>query len=384
MIFNKQAWGEIRKVVFKKPSPGRLFATLWIAAVVVVIRPIVAFTRTLDNIFYPRYRDQKVEKPIFVFANPRSGTTLMHRLLSLDTSRFATVPLYQTVFSAVTTSKIFDWLSSLVDTSAGIVLRPIYNFWNGPFQRRWKDVHEMSLSKPEEDEAVFVLSLQSPTAGLLFPFMNDLQSQTWLDRQSPQERAPFMAYYKDTIRRVLYAAGGEKRFLNKNVFFSARIKSMYETFPDANFVYMIRNPYDCLPSMLNMFYLAWISHSPKVEPTSDEVKQLVHLAFDYYRHALKARRMLPADQFITIRYEDLIACPKNTIETLYAQLGMEVGDEFAQELQKAADAQRQFESNHKYSLEQFGLTKEYVHSELKEVFEEFGYDQRGSFLEAAE
>ena len=384
MIFNQKAWAELRRVWFKKATPGRLFVSLWVAVLFMSARLVTAFGRTLDNVFFPKYREQKIEKPIFVFANPRSGTTLMHRLLSMDTERFAGVPLYQTVFSAVMAHKFFAWLIGLADTKLGLLLRPIYNFVNAPLQRRWKGVHEMSLAKPEEDEAVFLLCLQSPTAGLLFPFMDDLQNQTWLDRQTSEERAPFMKYYADTIRRILYSAGGNKRFLNKNVFFSTRIKAMRETFPDTIFVYMIRNPYDSLPSMLNMFYRSWIAHSPKIAPTSDEAQQLVQLGYEYYRYALNARRSLPEDQFITVRYEDLVACPKKTIEQLYARLDMEISPEFNAKLEEALASHREYESTHVYSLEQFGLTKEGVYQELQEVFDEFGYGQRDSFLAAAE
>jgi len=37
--------------------------------------------------------------------------------------------------------------------------------------------------------------------------------------------------------------------------------------------------------------------------------------------------------------------------------------------------QRNYQSEHGYSLEQFGLTKERVYQELPELFERFGYER---------
>ena len=85
-----------------------------------------------------------------------------------------------------------------------------------------------------------------------------------------------MDCYENTIKRHVYEAGG-KRFLNKNVFFSTRVRSVYEKFPDAVFVYLVRDPHDCLPSFLNMFYQAWKAHSPSIRPDGEEIQALKRL-----------------------------------------------------------------------------------------------------------
>jgi len=37
--------------------------------------------RFLDEIFYPDYKKQKIEKPVFIIGNPRSGTTFLYDLM---------------------------------------------------------------------------------------------------------------------------------------------------------------------------------------------------------------------------------------------------------------------------------------------------------------
>jgi hypothetical protein len=385
MYLNKRGLREIGGVLFKRPTMGRLVTTAWIAPIYLGLRQSAVAFRALDEVVYPEYREEEVQRPVFVFANPRSGTTLTHRLLSLDDEVFTTVKLYQTIFPAVTATRAFKRLVQLSKGPAGSALRSAYAFFNGPLERRWQDVHALSLDQPEEDVCTLLWSLTSPAAGLLFPFMDDLPSQTWIDRQQPEERQAFMDCYENTIKRHVFEAGG-KRFLNKNVFFSTRLRAVYERFPDAVFVYLVRNPSDCLPSFLNMFYRAWKAHSPSIRPDGEEIQALKRLGYDYYRYALECREEIPADQFITIRYEDLVANPKKTILKLYERLGMPVSESFAAKLDQALISQRDYESARTVELDFFGITPAEVRRELRDVFEEFGYasDAPTDYAEAAE
>ena len=385
MYLNKRGLREIRSVLFKQPTAGRLVTTAWIAPIYLGLRQTAVAFQALDEIVYPEYREQEVRRPVFVFANPRSGTTLTHRLLSMDEDVFTTVKLYQTIFPSITATRTFKRLVELSEGRAGSLLRRAYDFFNGPLESRWQDVHALSLAQPEEDVCTLLWSLTSPASGLLFPFMEDMPSQTWIDRQPSEERRAFMDCYEDTIKRHVFEAGG-KRFLNKNVFFSTRVRAVHERFPDAVFVYLVRNPNDCLPSFLNMFYRAWKAHSPSIRPDGEEIQALKRLGYDYYRYALECRKEIPADQFITIRYEDLVADPKKTVLGLYQRLGMPVSKAFAARLDQAMISQRDYESARTVELDFFGVTPAEVRRELWEVFEEFGYDTSGpaDYAEAAE
>lgn len=385
MYINRRGLREIGAMLFKKPTVGRLVTTAWIAPIYLGLRESASAFRALDEIFYPEYRDQKVERPVFIFANPRSGTTLAHRLISMDDDVFTTVKLYQTIFPSVTATRTFKRLIQLSRTRPGSVLRHAYNFFNAPLERRWDGVHHISLDQAEEDVCTLLWNLSSPAAGLLFPFMDDMPSQTWIDRRSPEEREAFLDSYENTIKRHVFEADG-KRFLNKNVFFSTRVRSVHERFPDAAFVYLVRDPIECLPSFLNMFYRAWKAHSPSIQPDGEEIQALKRLGYDYYRYALQCRNEIPEDQFVTIRYEDLVEDPKNTILGLYGRLGMPVSKTFEAKLDEAVVAQRDYESPRTVDLEFFGISQEEVRTELREVFEAFGYDtpEPATYLEAAE
>ncbi|MEM9730186.1 MAG: sulfotransferase [Myxococcota bacterium] len=386
MYVNRDGLREIRKVLFKNPTPGRILTTAWIAPLYAGLRQTAVGFRALDELLYPEYRDQKIERPVFVFANPRSGTTLTHRLISMDDEEFTTVKLYQTIFPSVTATRTFQELVKIAETRFGGSLRKAYGLFNAPLEKRWTDVHALSLDQAEEDVCTQLWSLQTPTSGLLFPFMEDLESQTWLDHQSPEQRRAFMESYESTLKRHVYEAGG-KRFLNKNVFFAPFVKSVHEHFPDASFVYLIRNPIESLPSFLNMFYQAWKAHSPSIKPDGEEIQALKRLGYAYYRYALECRDSIPRDQFIVIRYEDLVQDPKRTILGLYGRLDMPVSEAFEAKLDAACEAHQNWESTRDFGLEFFGITEEEVYAELRDVFDAFGYQDPSELpaqLEAAE
>ena len=49
------------------------------------------FVFLLDDIFFPAYKKQLIEKPLFILGNLRSGSTFLHRLLSRDTETFTSL-----------------------------------------------------------------------------------------------------------------------------------------------------------------------------------------------------------------------------------------------------------------------------------------------------
>ncbi|MCA9535650.1 MAG: sulfotransferase [Myxococcales bacterium] len=375
-------------LVLQAGAVGRLVALTWQrfslrrALAMAIYTPLFfglfAFNyvcNALDDVAFPTWRRTRVHKPVFIFANPRSGTTLLHRLLSLDEARFCTVKLYQTVFGSVVFYKLLAairWVDQRVFFGLIRLLTVDLGNWLF-FKSRWEDIHELGFDKPEEDECTFVYAMHTPTTMLLSPFPEQLRDLAWLDTRPRAERERLMDYYDGTLRRILFSSGKGRRFLDKNVFFSPRIKTMAARFPDATFVYLVRHPYDGLGSFLSMFYAAWKTHSPDIQKDSPEAKALARFGMDYLRYALELQRELPADRFVVIRYDELVADPKGTVEALYERLGEPMDAAFAEKLVAATSKQREHSSKHEYSLEEYGLTEAEVYAELRDVFDAYGF-----------
>ena len=83
-------------------------------------------------------------------------------------------------------------------------------------------------------------------------------------------------------------------------------------------------------------------------------------AVSYLKH-------LPPDQYIRLRYKDLVADPKGTVEKIYQRFGFEMSDEYEKILQMEASKAKSFRSRHRYSLKKVGLSKRRIIREFSSI-----------------
>ena len=74
---------------------------------------VVALGRALDHVFFPGFRRQKIRRPVFIIAPPRSGTTFLQKLLAQNREVFAPVLMYQTIFPSIFLQKIILGIANL-------------------------------------------------------------------------------------------------------------------------------------------------------------------------------------------------------------------------------------------------------------------------------
>ena len=368
------AGAEIVRAVLRHPSPKRLGVLATYVGMYSTGRGLSLACQAMDELVDRGWREQAVKEPVFIFANPRSGTTLLHRLMSFDEEHFVGPLLYETVFPSSALIRGIRALSSLDESIPGKPLHRAVDALNAALVGdTWDGIHKLGLDQPEEDEPSFVYNMHTPTAMLMVPHVEEIVSRFWFDELPRDLRERCMDAYEGVLKRVIHAHGGNKRFLNKNVFFAPRVRSVAERFPDARFIYLVRHPYDAMPSFLNMFTSAWRFHSPELASDPVLLRRLAQVGFDYYRVSMRLMDDLPKERFRVVRYDDLIADPKRTIQDVYDWLDLPITEAFEAELDFALDAQRSYESQHDYSLEAFGLSRAEVYRELREVFDRFGF-----------
>lgn len=358
--------------VRRTPTVRRVQYFAGFGALFTAMRSTVELARLVDDVVYRGYRSQQVRAPVFIFANARSGTTLLHRLMSLDEDNFAPYKLYQSLFPAVSLDRLFQMCKRLDQLSGSPVSR-LQHWIEQTFMGGWEGIHNMGLDREEEDETLFVYTLDAPGIMLLLPWVDELPRAFWLDRTEDEHRRRVMDYYESTVQRHLYASGGDRRFINKNAFFAGRLRSVWQKFPDAQFIYLVRHPYEVVPSVLSMFSVPWKAHSPDIRKDGPETRALAQLAVDYYRYALEAREEIPPEQFLLVKYDELVIDPRGTVEKVYDHLGLEIGPAYRRRLEEATSEERSYRSKHVYSLEEYGLSRQFVYEQLRDVFDELGF-----------
>ena len=100
--------------LFKMPFRLRRWGyVLFFTALYGLMWLVVAFGRMLDHLVFPSFRRQEVRDPVFIVAPPRSGTTLIQKLMAMDDERFVHTKLYQTIFPSVCYQRGFDAIAWL-------------------------------------------------------------------------------------------------------------------------------------------------------------------------------------------------------------------------------------------------------------------------------
>jgi len=342
-----------------------LFGLMWL---------VVMVGRALDYLLFPGFRRQPVRQPVFIIAPPRSGTTLAQKLLSLDEERFVHVKLYHTIFPAICYQRLIQALGRLDRWLGGLLARLVgwaERTWFGG----WDQMHKMRFNQPEEDDGFFLYCFVSEAIFLLFPYVEELWEAGFPDALPAAERRRVMRFYRRCLQRHLYANGPDKTLLSKATQSSGAVESLLETFPDAKFITIIRHPYQSVASHVSVFYPVWRAHSPEIAKASPLSKAYARLAVEWFKHLFRFRTRVAPQQYYCIDYRELVRDPLQAIEKLYAHFGWHMSEAFRQRLAAATQTQRQFKSTHQYSLEEFGLSKEWIQQELGELLDFYGLER---------
>jgi len=114
----------------------------------------------------------------------------------------------------------------------------------------------------------------------------------------------FMRYAEQT---------GKTRWGDKRPSYSLNLEAMFRMFPDAQFVHVVRDPRACAVSMRKA-WADWgrVASAAEVWERTD-------------REVQAASRRLRPDQFMQIRYEDLVATPEEVLDRICGFAGLATG-----------------------------------------------------------
>jgi len=361
--------------LFRQPFRFRRWGyILLFSALYLLFLLIIVIGRGLDQLLFPRFRKQPVTKPVFIIAPTRSGTTLVQKLISLDNKRFVHLKMYQTIFPCICYQRAIDLLVR-IDRMLGAPFCKLLGRCEAKWFGGWDDMHKLRLSQPEEDDALFLYAFESEAIFLLFPFVDELWQAGFPDALPPASRRKLMSYYRSCLQRHLYANGPGSTLLSKATQSSGTLESLLDEFPDANFITIVRHPYESVASHVSLFVPVWQSHSPDIERDGLVSRAYAKLAIEWYKHLFAFRRRVNPRQYYCIDYRELVKNPGETIQRLYEHFGWPMWDTHRQELERATQHQRVYRSKHEYTLADFGLTKDWIQQELGDVLDAYGLER---------
>lgn len=376
MLIDKETAKTAWKLAFSKKyfHPRRFVFHAAVAPIYTAIQVADSVGRWLDDRIFPEYEDAEVGQPIFIMASPRSGTTFLHRLMSLD-QQFTSYSLWQTMFPTLTAYEAIAGIKRL-DELTGSILDKTQDAAARYFFRGWEGIHKTRFDEAEEDEATFVLQMATPAVWLAFPFVEELSRVAYIDRLP--NRAAMATFFRGTMKRHMWHAqknGEQKTLLAKNVLLAGRLGIITDAAPDARFVNIVRHPYRTVGSLMSFFTTPWRYHSPDIKMDGPQSQAFAKLAMEYALTVHRFMLELPPERGITIMYSDLIADPEREILKIYERFGLEASEQFRTSLHDAVTQHRHYASGHEYSLEEFGLSEDIVYENLREIFEAYNLER---------
>jgi hypothetical protein len=271
-----------------------------------------------------------VHAPVFIIGHWRSGTSLLHELLSLDPEH-AGPTTYQCLFPhhfLLTESYLPKLLRFVMPAH-----RPMDNMpmsWEGPL---------------EDEYAMCNLGQPSPYLAIAFPNERprDLDVANAPRETADRWQRSFVRFLKQvTVRSA-------KRIILKSPPHTLRIRLLLELFPDARFVHIVRDPFVVFPSTVNLWTRLYRLQGLQT-PTYDGLEEYVLENYTHFFGKLQeSRALVPPSRFHELRYEDLVRDPVCELRTLYQQLDLGDLQRMMPRLEQYLNDTRDYKTN-RYNL----------------------------------
>jgi hypothetical protein len=314
-----------------------------------------------DRQFYPDITHQEIREPLFIVGLPRSGTSVLHRLLGADPEhrsplmwevRSPSPPTRddekRRIQSAMQSCKFFNWIV------------PTFRY-----------VHTVGANVPQE-----CVSLMTPTfLSDQFDAMYYVPSyRAWFFRQNLQ---PAYEYHRRFLQHLQFRRAGRRWILKAPTHMFA-MPALLSVYPDALFVQTHRTPVDAMASVSSLVTILRSAFSDAVDPLI-----VGREAIDYWSETMKKflreRDRLENNRICDIQYDEIRRDPIRAVRRIYEYFGWSLSHEAERRMRAlvASQAKRQ-SANHRYDLSQFGSSAGEVFSVFETYCQRFGFAEPSS------
>ena len=305
------------------------------------------------RVYGPGLADVQIGPPLFILGHWRSGTTHLHNLLATD-PQFAYPNVYQVLnpHTFLTTERYSKVLFA------------------SPRTRIMDDV-PLNAEVPFEDEFATCGTLHSPFLTWVFPRDAEQYHRYLTFREVPEsEVAEWMTALTLFYSKLTWKYG--RPLLLKSPPHTARIKLLLDTFPDARFVHIHRNPYVIFQSTQRQNQVSLrtmgLQHFD-VGRIADVVIERFKIMYDAF---FEERSLIPEGRFHEVCFEDLEKDPVGQVERIYDNLGLSGFDAVQSPLRRYVDSITSYRKN-TYPELSSSLRRD-VGRAWRRNFEEWGYD----------
>lgn len=272
--------------------------------------------RVYEKIKYSRKIEnhELKEDPIFIIGHWRSGTSFLQYLMGQD-PQFGYMNKFQVVLPDVFLSSE-SFLKSIVNSIPKSI-------------NLLRDAQNMSinleLDSPSEIE-IALTTMISPTSlhwGHIFP--NDaweyFNKYLFFDTASKDEIEKWQRDYHHLIKKTSLKNNG-RRLLIKSPGNASRLNKLLEVYPNAQFIFIHRNPYDVFYSNKKLWNTL-LNNLGLQDFGKDQIEaEITKVYKKLMSRYLEQRNDIPEGQLAEVRFKDFVSQPVREIQKVYEQLDL--------------------------------------------------------------
>lgn len=310
----------------------------------------------------PELLERPIERPLFVFGMPRTGTTLLSNLLACDPARRSalTWEIEEPVPPATTATLKTDprAIAKLAAEKAMLAAYPDM----GKYYRN---------SAVYPNECMFFM--MHDFKGLAFESRGKLPAyRDWL---LSTDMTSTYQYHKRFLQLLQADAPGHWNL--KMPSHALWLETLLSIYPDAQLVWAHRDPFTATSSFCSILSMAHRGYTGKIdyEWLGEDCSYQAVLHLD---RIMDTRETLGHDRIVDLHYADVTRDPMGAIRKLYADLGdtLSAEAEAAMLTWLAENPQGKF-GKHEYALDQYGLSVENLTPRFERYLSQYDVAREG-------
>ena len=243
-------------------------------------------------------------------------------------------------------------------------------WWILPRNRPFDNMR-MSFDRPQEDEAALCLRGQ-PGSFLTVAFpRRPVQDQPYITLEELNERqlSNWQARMRKFLKLLLYKKQGQ--LVLKSPQHTFRLPKLQEMFPQAKFIFLVRDPLVIYPSTMHFWKTMYETYGLQ---GYDEgaLSEYVLSTFEQMHLRIEATKSeIAVERFYSLRYEDLVEDPVGQLELIYKKLDLGNYEKVRPAIEKYAERSQRYQTN-RYTLD--AATQEVVRQRWSTFFQLYGYE----------
>jgi len=316
----------------------------------------------IDKMLFRTAESHRLKTPLFMIGHYRSGTTFVHRFITDNCKDIKGLYLWEMIFPSLSTRFVMKYFTPLMKKFS---LDNIYD----------PKIHKTGLLTTESDDiALFLRYFDGMLSWLYFYCWKEYKSESELETELLKvvKNGTLLNYIESLHRKNVYNI--EERMFSKSFWGLFMVDQIKKQFPDAKIMLILRDPLEAIPSIMSL-QRSVQNRMNNLESQSEELKKryysnIYKTSEIYYRkfHEIASNS---DGYFMTVTYKNLMQNFEGSFNEIADFYKLQKTEKLKQTVKLQAETQRAYKTDHKYSLEEFGLSEKMIRKDFDFIYENY-------------